>query len=79
MKQHALQLIGEGWELAEVAEILGVSSKSIRRWDHNYEAHGCVNPTSALRGRPQILNAKAIDDLHKLIQETPSLVFTKGF
>jgi transposase len=72
MKQRALQLIDEGWEMAEVAEVLNVSSKSIRRWDHHYETHGRVDPPSALRGRPRIMNAKAIEDLHELIRETPS-------
>ncbi|KAF8235255.1 hypothetical protein L208DRAFT_1258044, partial [Tricholoma matsutake] len=52
----ALQLIDEGWEMAEVVEVLNVSSKSIRCWDHHYEIHGC-----------------AIEDLHELIHETPSL------
>ena len=73
MKQRALQLINEGWEPAEVADVLGVSSKSIERWDHNYETHGCINPPSALRGRPRIINAQAADDLQELIRETPLL------
>jgi transposase len=73
MKQRALQLIDEGWEMAEVAEVLNVSSKSIRRWDHHYETHGRVDPPSALRGRPRLMNAKAIEDLLELIHETPSL------
>jgi transposase len=73
MKQRALQLIDEGWEMAEVAEVLNVSSKSIRRWGHHYETHGRVDPPSALRGRPRLMNAKAIEDLLELIRETPSL------
>ncbi|KAF8237323.1 hypothetical protein L208DRAFT_1248492 [Tricholoma matsutake] len=73
MKQQALQLFDEGWEMAEVVEVLNVSSKSIRPWDHHYETHGCIDPLSALRGQPQIMNAKAIEDLHELICETPSL------
>ena len=77
MKQRALQLINEGWEPAEVADVLGVSSKSIERWDHNYETHGCINPPSALRGRPRIINAQAADDLQELIRETPLLFLDK--
>jgi transposase len=73
MKRRALQLIDEGWELAEVADVLGVSSISIQRWDHNYKAHGRVDPLSALRGRPRIMNVQAIDGLRELIQETPLL------
>jgi transposase len=73
MKQRALQLIDEWWELAEVADVLGVSSKSIERWAHHYETHGCVDLPSALRGQPRIINAQVIDELHELIRETPSL------
>ena len=39
MKQRVLRLIDEGWEVAEVAEIFGVSSKSVERWENNYEVH----------------------------------------
>ena len=31
MKQRALQLIDEGWEMQDVTDILGLASKSIRR------------------------------------------------
>jgi transposase len=61
MKQRALQLIDEGWEAAEVAEVFGVSSKSVNRWETNYEVHGHVNPPSVLRGRPRLLSAQAIE------------------
>lgn len=73
MKQRALQLIGEGWEMEEVADVLGVSSKSIERWADNYNVLGQVNRLSVLRGRPRLLNADAVADLHQLILETPSL------
>jgi len=73
MKQRALQLIDEGWELAEVAEVLGVSSASVERWEDNYKLHGRVDPPSVLRGRPRLLNAQVIDDLHHFIQESPYL------
>lgn len=73
MKQRALQLIDEGWELAKLADVFGVSSKSIERWDHNYKTHGCVDPPSGLRGRPRILTTQAINDLQELIRETPLL------
>ena len=75
MKQRALQLINEGWEPAEVADVLGVSSKSIECWDYNYETYRCINPPSesALQGRPRIINVQAADDLHELIRETPLL------
>jgi len=55
MKKRALQLLEEGWEVSEIADALGVSTKSIPRWNGNYEVHGHVNPPSALRGRHCIL------------------------
>ena len=73
MKQRALQLIDEGWEMQDVADILGVASKSIRRWANNYDTHGRVDPPSVLRGRPRLLNSEAISDLQELIRETPTL------
>jgi transposase len=73
MKQRALQLIDEGWEMQDVADILGVASKSIRRWADNYDTHGRVDPPSVLHGRPRLLNSEAISDLQELIRETPTL------
>jgi hypothetical protein len=73
MKQRSLQLIDEGWEMEDVANVLGVASKSIRRWTDNYDMHGRVDPPSVLRGRPHILNSEAISDLHELIRGTPTL------
>ena len=45
MKQRALYLLlEEGWEIVQIPTALGVHSKSIERWEHNYENHGSVNP-----------------------------------
>jgi transposase len=73
MKQRSLQLIDEGWEMEDIANVLGVASKSIKRWTDNYDMHGRVDPPSVLRGRPRILNSEAISDLHELIRGTPTL------
>lgn len=73
MKQRALQLIELGWDTHEIAAILGVSEKSIGRWEDNYATSGVVNPKSPLRGRPRILNTEIVDELRQLIEETPSL------
>jgi len=77
MKQRALQLLREGWELEDVTDALGVSSKSIGRWSTNFETHGRVDPPAVLRGRPRLLNAEAIADLQELIQETPELFLSE--
>ncbi|KAG5633342.1 hypothetical protein H0H81_008554, partial [Sphagnurus paluster] len=77
MKQQALQLVDRRWELEDIAEVLGVSTKCIGHWADNFDTHGHVDPPSVLRGRPHILNPLAIQDLHNLIQETPSLFLDK--
>ena len=56
--------------------MLGVSSKSIERWDHKYnlyKTHEGVDPPSGLRWPPWILSTQAIDDFQELIREIPSL------
>jgi transposase len=73
LKRRALQLLEEGWEMDEIANILSVSSKSIDRWHDNYETQGRVDPPTFLRGRRRILSADAITDLHELIQQKPEL------
>ena len=73
MKKRALQLLEEGWEVSEIADAPGVSTKSIPRWHNNYEIHGCVNPPSALHGRRRILTGEVIDGLRRLEQESPEL------
>ena len=48
-KQQALYLfLEEGWDIERVAAALGVSEKSIDRWQENYDIHGCVNPPMPL-------------------------------
>jgi len=73
MKQRALQLLDEGLEQSEVADVLGVSSKSIDRWYDNYETQGRVDPPSVLRGRRRLLNQEAVSDLRELLEESPEL------
>ena len=67
MKQRALQLLDEGWDMEDVAV-------SIRRWSDNHcDIHGRVDSPSVLRGCPQILNSQMVSDLHDLIRENPTL------
>jgi len=73
MKRRALPLLEDGWEMNEIEDVLGMSSKSIDRWQDNYKMHGHVNPPSFLQGRWCILSAGVVDDLHDLMQESPEL------
>jgi len=73
MKKRALQLLEEGWEMSEITDALGVSTKSIPHWQNNYEVHGRVDPPSTLRGRCRILSGEVIRELRELMQESPEL------
>ena len=73
MKLRALALLQSGWEMADIVEALGVSKRSIARWDDNFDEYGRTNPRSVLQGRPRILNATVMAEIYDLIQETPSL------
>ncbi|KAF8492773.1 hypothetical protein F5888DRAFT_1618582, partial [Russula emetica] len=51
-----------------------VHSKSIERWEHNYQTHGSVNPPTPLRGRRRLLGSHIAEELHELLIENPSLL-----
>ena len=73
MKERALFLLQDGWDIEEIVEVLGISRRSISRWSCNKERTGHVFTPSIHRGRQRLLNAAAIDDLGDLINETLSL------
>jgi hypothetical protein len=57
MKERALALLEDGWNLEETAETLNICPRSINRWQHNFDVHGRVDPPSGLRGRPRLLTS----------------------
>ena len=74
-KERALYLLLErGWDIDRITDALGVSSKSIQRWEENYEVHGCVSPPKLIMRRPRLLSANMIDDIQQLLEEDPSLL-----
>jgi transposase len=64
MRRQALYLVEKGWGIVET---LGISSKSITRWENNYEEYGRVDPQTMLRGRPRILTSTMTEDLREII------------
>lgn len=75
LKQRALYLfLEEGWEINQITAALGVHSKSIERWEDNYQKYGTVNPPTPLRGRPRLLSSGIAEELHELLVESPSLL-----
>ena len=56
MTERALYLLKEaGWEMERIAEALGVSARSIERWEDNYITHGCVKPSRSIMRRPKLI------------------------
>ncbi|KIK49951.1 hypothetical protein GYMLUDRAFT_120653, partial [Collybiopsis luxurians FD-317 M1] len=73
IKQRALQMVSEGWDIAKIVQALGVSTKSISRWQDNYDTHGHVNPHHPVHGRRRILSSSTMLEIQQLLAEDPSL------
>ena len=74
-KERALYLLLEqGWEIERIADTLGMSAKSIGRWEENYVIHGCMTPSKPIKGCPKLLAANIIDDIQQLLHEDPTLL-----
>lgn len=67
-------LLEEGWDIDRIAVALGVSSRSIERWEAHYDEHGHINPSTPIMGRPRLLDQVMTDEIHELLAETPSLL-----
>ncbi|KAF8187423.1 hypothetical protein BJ912DRAFT_816314, partial [Pholiota molesta] len=76
LKFRVLWLLDHGDlpDVREVAEIFGVSERSIYRWRENLENYGSITPpANPSRGRPRILNADQTHDLFTLLEEAPEM------
>lgn len=75
LKTRAIELyIAHRWFPADLAEVFGFSERSFFRWVANYRKHGSVTPpVNPLQGRPHILNAFMIRELHALVEAAPDL------
>ncbi|KAJ3729811.1 hypothetical protein C8R42DRAFT_570727, partial [Lentinula raphanica] len=77
MKQQALQLLSDDWSIIDIVEVLGVSAKSIARWQDNYDTHEHVMPQFAIQRRRHILTSSMMLDIQALLQEDPSFYLDK--
>lgn len=73
LKERAYALTLGGFRTSDVAYVLGVGERSVRRWAANARLYGDVERTSALRGRPPKINAGILKELRALIRSSPSL------
>lgn len=72
---HALHLHEDlGWELYDVAEILGFSIRFFYRWKACMQETGTLTlPPHSLHGCPQALAEFEVRDIQDLLAETPYL------
>lgn len=74
IKEQALWLLGEDFIDEDIAALLGVSTRSIRQWEDNFEQYGSVIPPQILpRGRPSVMSTAVREDLIALSAESPEL------
>lgn len=75
MKECALALVSEGKSPAEVSGLLGMSERSIERWNDNllYDHGSIVPPPAATRGRPTCFTPAIMEDLRQVLQDDPTL------
>lgn len=73
MKARALELLCDGWDIGDVVDALGMSQRSVERWQTNWELFGEATPKTTKRGRPRILDQVMLANLRELIREHPDL------
>lgn len=74
LKRRSLFLIDEGVDKEDIAWILGISVRSIQRWERNLDVHGSVcPPKNPLQGRPPILTSRQTEELLLTVESAPEL------
>uniref|UniRef100_A0A0W0FAC0 Tc1-like transposase DDE domain-containing protein n=1 Tax=Moniliophthora roreri TaxID=221103 RepID=A0A0W0FAC0_MONRR len=67
-------MVTEGeWDIEDVAEVFGVLTRSIARWEEQFDQDGFYTRHKGLAGRPRRLSAPVVEEITKLLQENPSL------
>lgn len=67
-RTHAIDLMQQGYQPVEIAQMVGVDRRSVRRWNAAYRAQGPAGLSKKpARGRPTKLDAKARKRLDALL------------
>ena len=76
IKERAVFILNQGFlSMEEVADIIGCSTRSLRRWLSNMEEYGDVlPPRNLLQGRPRILSTDQMTDVLAAIDDDPSML-----
>ncbi|RPD53271.1 hypothetical protein L227DRAFT_482146, partial [Lentinus tigrinus ALCF2SS1-6] len=75
VKERAYALILAGFDTQDIAFVLGVSDRSIRRWMAHVKRHGDVEAGSSLRGlgRRRVLSTAVLEEVRDLVRSSPSV------
>ncbi|EDR00877.1 uncharacterized protein LACBIDRAFT_333721 [Laccaria bicolor S238N-H82] len=74
LKERVLWLLENDFIPDDVADIFGVSRRSIYSWQANVENYGnVIRPRNPLQGRPRTLNADQTHDLFTLLDDAPEM------
>ncbi len=72
LRAHSVLLSNDGWNVREIAKILGVNRQSVASWLHAWEALGlCGLIEAPRRGRPKRLDEAEIKLVLELVKEEP--------
>jgi transposase len=74
LKLWALWLRGQGFISDDICYLLGISSRSLSRWQTNMNTFGSVIPAhNPLQGHPSILNAEQRNELFNLLDQASEM------
>ncbi|KAI0270016.1 hypothetical protein BC834DRAFT_1015067 [Gloeopeniophorella convolvens] len=72
IKERAIELFLQGWDMSRIREALGVSEDSLRRWVNHYKETGLMVSDRTLCGRPSKIGP-VLDELRALVNENPAI------
>lgn len=72
LRAHSVLLSSDGWNVREIAKILGVNRQSVASWLHAWEAQGLCGLIEAPRsGRPKRLDESEIKLVLEFVKDEP--------
>lgn len=73
IRDRALYLLSAGQDTRDITAALGVSKRTIHRWEDLYNCHGYIPRSTYLCGRPRKLSPLLMEELRLLIKDRPTL------
>ncbi|KAI0755856.1 hypothetical protein C8Q74DRAFT_1176254, partial [Fomes fomentarius] len=73
LQERALHLLSSGWSTSQVVAALGVSKRTLGRWQASFQQYDHISRLTYLCGRRRKLTAKHLQDLQELIRANPGI------